>query len=87
MTHRDGFPRFSARSAWRGGAGHREPRGTPPESLPDVLQAFHDYVGERYNAKARFFTMNLPMLLDTLDQAGIEHPTVCASINKTGFRM
>ena len=32
MTHRDGFPRFSARSAWRGGAGHREPRGTPPES-------------------------------------------------------
>ena len=32
MTHRDGFPRFSVRSAWRGGAGHREPRGTPPES-------------------------------------------------------
>ncbi len=25
MTHRDGFPRFSARSAWRGAAGHREP--------------------------------------------------------------
>ncbi len=33
MTHRDGFPRFSARSAWRGDAGHREPCGTPPESL------------------------------------------------------
>ncbi len=33
MTHRDGFPRRSARSAWRGGAGHRKPRGTPPESL------------------------------------------------------
>ncbi len=32
MTHRDGFPRFSARSAWRGDAGHREPCGTPPES-------------------------------------------------------
>ena len=32
MTHRDGFPRFSARSAWRGGAGHREPRGKPSES-------------------------------------------------------
>ncbi len=37
MTHRDGFPqffgqRFSARSAWRGGAGHREPCGTPPET-------------------------------------------------------
>ncbi len=25
MTHRDGFPRFSARSVWRGDAGHREP--------------------------------------------------------------
>ncbi len=33
MTHRDGFPRFSARSAGRGDAGHRKPRGTPPESL------------------------------------------------------
>ena len=25
MTHRDGFPRFWARSAWRGDAGHRKP--------------------------------------------------------------
>ncbi len=25
MTHRDGFPRFSARSAWCGDAGHRKP--------------------------------------------------------------
>jgi hypothetical protein len=33
MIHRDGFPRFSARSAWRGDAGHREPRATPSESL------------------------------------------------------
>ena len=33
MTHRDGFPRLSARSAWRGDAGHREPRATLPENL------------------------------------------------------
>ncbi len=43
MTHRDGFPHasrlgFSARSAWRGDAGHREPRAPsaslgPSESL------------------------------------------------------
>ncbi len=42
MTHRDGFPRFSARSVWRGDAGHREPGGTPPESLgklPPVARA------------------------------------------------
>ncbi len=33
MTHRDGVPRLSARSAWRSDAGHREPRATPSESL------------------------------------------------------
>ncbi len=33
MTHRDGVPRFSARSARRGDAGHREARATPSESL------------------------------------------------------
>ena len=37
MPHRDGFPHalrlgFSARSAWRGDAGHREPCGTLSES-------------------------------------------------------
>ncbi len=42
MTHRDGFPRFSARSAWRSDAGHRKPCATPSESLgkpPPVAQA------------------------------------------------
>ncbi len=33
MTHRDGFPRFSARSVRRGDAGHRKPCATPSESL------------------------------------------------------
>ncbi len=33
MTHRDGFPRFSARSVRRGDAGHREACATPSESL------------------------------------------------------
>ena len=33
MTHRDGFPRFSARRVGRGDAGHREPRATLSESL------------------------------------------------------
>ncbi len=44
MTHRDGFPRLSARSAWRGDAGHRKPRATPSESLgkpPPVARANH----------------------------------------------
>ena len=42
MTHRDGFPRFSARSARRGDAGHREACATLSESLgkpPPVVHA------------------------------------------------
>ncbi len=42
MTHRDGFPRFSARCAWRGDARQRKPCGTPSESLgkpPPVARA------------------------------------------------
>ena len=31
--------------------------------------------------------MNLPKLLDVLEQNGIENPIICASINKVGFRM
>ena len=33
MTHRDGFPRLSARSAGRGDTRHRKPCATPSESL------------------------------------------------------
>ena len=33
MTHRDGLPRFSARSVRRGDAAHREAHATPSESL------------------------------------------------------
>jgi hypothetical protein len=31
--------------------------------------------------------MNLPRLLDVLDEMGIDNPIVCANINKIGFRM
>ena len=33
MTHRDGFPRFSARSVRRGDAGHRKACATTSENL------------------------------------------------------
>ncbi len=32
MTHRDGFSEFSARSLWRGDAGHRKAQATLSES-------------------------------------------------------
>ena len=55
--------------------------------LHSVLAEFHRYVHERYGAEAGFITMNVPALLDALDQVGIENPIVCANINKIAFRM
>ena len=55
--------------------------------LDPVFAEFDRYVRERYRAEAGFVTMNLPLLLDALDRAGVENPIVCANINKIGFRM
>jgi hypothetical protein len=55
--------------------------------MVDVLKAFHDYIGKKYNAEAGFITMNMPQLLIVLEEAGIKNPIICASINKAGFRM
>jgi len=55
--------------------------------MTDVLVTFHDYVAKKYRAEAGFITMNLPLLLDVLEEAGIKNPIVCSSINKAGFRM
>jgi hypothetical protein len=55
--------------------------------MKDILKAFHDYVVKKYNAEPGFITMNLPKLLDTLEEVGITNPIICSSINKIGFRM
>jgi hypothetical protein len=55
--------------------------------MTDFLVAFHNYIREKYNAEPGYITMNLPFLLNTLENCGIENPTICASINKSGFRM
>jgi hypothetical protein len=52
-----------------------------------AFRIFADHVRRRYGAEPGFITMNLPMLLDELDRAGIENPIVCANMNKIGFRM
>lgn len=53
----------------------------------DILVSFHQYIRKKYDAEAGFITMNMPMLLEALEKAGIENPIICASINKAGFRM
>lgn len=55
--------------------------------MTEFLVSFHDYVRKKHNAEAGFITMNLPLLLDTLEKNGISNPIICASINKSGFRM
>jgi len=53
----------------------------------DVFAAFSEHIQRKYDAEAGFITMNLPMLVNALEQVGIENPIVCANINKIGFRM
>jgi hypothetical protein len=55
--------------------------------MTDMLVAFHKYIRKKYNAEAGFITMNMPMLLNALENAGIVNPIICSSINKVGFRM
>ncbi|MCD6041466.1 MAG: hypothetical protein K0R40_1069, partial [Burkholderiales bacterium] len=53
----------------------------------DAFRVFAAHVSERYGAEPGFITMNLPRLLDLLDEVGIPNPIVCANINKIEFRM
>jgi hypothetical protein len=53
----------------------------------EAFRIFADHVRKRYNAEPGFITMNLPKLLDVLEELGIENPIVCSNINKIGFRM
>ena len=55
--------------------------------MTDVLVSYHKYVAKKYNAEPGYITMNMPMLLDVLEGAGIKNPIICSSINKAGFRM
>ena len=53
----------------------------------EAFLIFANHVKVRYNAEPGFITMNMPRLLDVLDELGIENPIVCSNINKIGFRM
>ncbi len=55
--------------------------------MKDSFRIFADHVRQKYNAEPGFITMNMPMLLDLLDEVGVENPVICSNINKIGFRM
>jgi hypothetical protein len=53
----------------------------------EAFAIFAAHVKARYNAEPGFITMNMPKLLQVLEEVGVENPIVCANINKIGFRM
>jgi hypothetical protein len=55
--------------------------------VKDAFRFFADHVARRYGAEPGFITMNLPRLIDLLEQVGLANPIICANINKIGFRM
>jgi hypothetical protein len=55
--------------------------------LKDAFCIFADHIKRQYNAEPGFITMNMPSLLDVLEEIGIQNPIICSNINKIGFRM
>lgn len=55
--------------------------------MKDVVKAFHQYIISEYNAEPGYITMNMPKMLQFLNEAGIYNPIICTSINIDGFRM
>ena len=53
----------------------------------DGFRIFADHVRRKYNAEPGFITMNLPRLLDVLEELRLDNPIVCFNMNKIGFRM
>ncbi len=53
MTHRDGFPRLSARSAWRGDAGHRKPRAPSQSYGPSESPSLQDLGKPPFRSRRR----------------------------------
>lgn len=53
----------------------------------EAFRIFSAHVKTRYNAEPGFITMNLPALLDALEEVGLTNPIVCSNINKISFRM
>ena len=53
----------------------------------EVFKEYDSYIRKKYNAEPGYITMNMPLLLDSLNSIGIEYPIICSSINKIGFRM
>jgi hypothetical protein len=52
-----------------------------------VFKEYDAYIRKKFNAEPGYITMNMPALLDALNEIDIKNPIICSSINKIGFRM
>lgn len=55
--------------------------------LKELIYGFHHHIINKYNVEPGYITMNMPSLVNFLEDAGIENPIICSSINIDGFRM
>ncbi|MEN6336950.1 MAG: hypothetical protein ABFE01_22060 [Phycisphaerales bacterium] len=53
----------------------------------DIVKAFAEHVEETYGVDPGFNTMNMPLMVEFLEDCGISNPLVCSSINKAGYFM
>jgi len=53
----------------------------------DIFKAFAEHVTDTYGVDPGFNTMNMPHMVEFLEDCGISNPLVCSSINKAGYFM
>ncbi len=53
----------------------------------DFFVEYAAYIKKKYKVLPGFLTMNLPMLISSLQEWGIEDVVICSSINKIGYLM
>ncbi len=56
-------------------------------NLKDVFIHYCEYIKKKYKIIPGFITLNLPYILDKLNEWGIEEVCICSSINAAGFNM
>ena len=55
--------------------------------IKEVFQRYCDFIRKKYNVLPGFITLNLPYLMNKLQEWDIEEVVICSTINAAGFNM
>ncbi len=55
--------------------------------VSDVYPEIRDYVERQYGAELGFISLNLPLMVKSLESVGMEKPLIMSSFNKIGYYM